>query len=86
MPLWQAKGESQNFPEQLVGVLQVLSMEAETKTIVRMEKKVFWQCPQDPVLLKLLSELIALQIDAPATASAYSLLVLFPRARLRPGN
>jgi hypothetical protein len=40
MPLWQAKGESQNFPEQLVGVVQVLSMEAETETIVRMEKKV----------------------------------------------
>jgi hypothetical protein len=41
MPLWQAKGESQNFPEQLVGVLQVLSMEAETEqTTVRMEKEV----------------------------------------------
>ena len=41
MPLWQAKGAPQNFPEQLVGVLQVLSMEAETEqTTVRMEKEV----------------------------------------------
>ena len=34
-------GAPQNFPEQLVGVLQVLSMEAETEqTTVRMEKEV----------------------------------------------
>jgi hypothetical protein len=48
----------------------------EDKTMVRMDKRVCWQCPKK--LAHLLGELLALHIDVPATASD-QLLITAPR-------
>ena len=78
------QGAPKNLPPQLVGAVQATAM--EDKTMVRMEKKVCWQCPQH--LARLLGELLAL-----TCISMYQLLflltlllVLFPRAREGRGN
>jgi hypothetical protein len=78
------KGAPKNLPHQLVGALQAVDM--EDKTMVRMEKKVCWQCPQN--LAHLLGELLALHAYrcTSYTASAYSTPVLFPRESEGPGN
>ena len=69
---WQKKGEPANKPAQLAGVYQAMSQ--EHPELVGMERKVIWGCPEE--LEEHLGEL-ALQIDAPVSASAYSPLVLF---------
>jgi hypothetical protein len=50
------QGAPKNLPLQLVGAVQAAAM--EDKTMVRMRKKVCWQCPQH--LAHLLGELLAL--------------------------
>ena len=66
------------MPSQLVGVYQALA--EEYPKVMLMVRKVVWRCPQQ--LINLLGEL-ALQIDAPVSASAYSPLVLFPSESAR---
>jgi hypothetical protein len=69
---WQKRGEPANTPAQLAGVYQAMSQ--EHPEVVGMERKVIWRSPEK--LKHHLGEL-ALQIDAPVSASAYSSLVLF---------
>ena len=69
---WQERGEQASTPEQLAGVYQAMSQ--EHPEVVGMERKVIWGCPEEHK--HHLGEL-ALQIDAPVSASAYSPLVLF---------